>query len=326
MSTNKETHNYDLLRASYRNFIQICTTECKNLNEEQKKHIENIYRTKNVKKSIDTDLKKFCESGKYDFDNDYWKDYNFDENTLNELKSNSKINKFYQDLCNKMNSYFTSEKDNIEFVQPNFEDIKKYLSPEFFSKIQDNLSKYNSQSDTTNNNHSNENTSSNESTGSNENVGIDFPEFVVDLAKELSNEIEIPPELENINEPSELISKIMQEDGQKMVMNLMNKVTTKLQKKIDSGQINQTQMKQQAEECLQNIMKANPAMKEMIDQMVNGMGGAGASQFRQNQSKMNTKERLRQKLEKKKQQSQQVSKPDNDVNVTKSKTANKKKK
>jgi hypothetical protein len=242
-----------------------------------------------------------------------------------------------------MNLYFVSQSQNNNFVenneqqsnfiQPNLEEIKKYLSPEFFTNLTENLNKlkptfeenlnktfeenvnnksdnintenenYNNTKDnnTKDNNTENENYNSENSNFTN---NIEFPEFIVDLAKELSNEIEIPVELENISEPSELMAKMMQEDGQKMVMNLMNKVTTKLQKKIDSGQINQTQMKQQAEECLSNLMKANPAMKDMINQMVNGMGGAGASQFKQSQSKNDTKERLRQKLEKRKQQKQ----------------------
>jgi len=289
MSSNKDNKNYDKLRASYRNFIQITTTECKQLTDENRKYIESVYRQKNVKKSIDSELKRYCETGNYEFDNEYWNDYHFDETTQNELKSNNKIQKFYQDFCNKMNIYFNSEND-IKFEPPNFDEIKKYLSPELFTKLQENFNKCKTNLDENGNDEGNDN------------IGIEFPEFVVDLAKELSNEIEIPPELENISEPSELINKIMQEDGQKMVMNLMNKVTTKLQKKIDNGEINQTQMKQQAEECLQNIMKSNPAMKEMVDQMVNGMGGSVASQYRQTTSKMNTKERLRQKLEKKKQE------------------------
>lgn len=315
---------YDKLRVSYRNLIQIITSEVPNeiASNEVKKNWENIYRSKNVKKSIDLDLKDFCQSVEYTFNNIYWKDYCFDEKTIEFINQNTKIQRFYQDFLNKMSLYFnlvnqTNENDNFNFVPPNLEDIKKYLSPDFFTNLQENIERIRK---------STEDGSTENNTPSNlEN--IEFPDFIVDLAKELSNEIEIPPELENINEPSELIQKMMQEDGQKMVMNLMNKVSTKLQKKIDSGQINQNQMKEQAQECLNNLMKQNPAMKEMVDQMINGMKGPGVSEYKRNQSKANTRDRLRQKLEKKKQEAELNQKQEQEeIKFNEKTTTNKKKK
>lgn len=314
---------YDKLRVSYRNFIQIITSEVPNeiASNEVKKNWENVYRSKNVKKSIDNDLKFYCQSVEYTFSNIYWKDYSFTEETIKYLNENEKIQRFNQDFINKMSLYFNIvNKDENNFVPPNLEDIKKYLSPDFFTNLQENIEKIKKSTE--------ENNTDTENKPNLEN--IEFPEFIVDLAKELSNEIEIPPELENINEPSELIQKIMQEDGQKMVMNLMNKVSTKLQKKIDSGQINQNQMKEQAQECLNNLMKQNPAMKEMVDQMINGMKGPGVSEYKRNQSKANTRDRLRQKLEKKKQEAEcsqkqeQVNVDLKTYNVTQSKTNKKK--
>jgi hypothetical protein len=309
---------YDKLRVSYRNLIQIITTEVPNkiASNEVKKNWENVYRLKNVKKSIDNDLKDYCQSVEYTFANIYWKDYTFTEETIKFLNENEKIQTFNQDFINKMSLYFNvlnNEENN--FVPPNLEDIKKYLSPDFFTNLQENIERIKKSTE--------ENTSDTENKSNLEN--IEFPEFIVDLAKELSNEIEIPPELENINEPSELIQKIMQEDGQKMVMNLMNKVSTKLQKKIDSGQINQNQMKEQAQECLNNLMKQNPAMKEMVDQMINGMKGPGVSEYKRNQSKANTRERLRQKLEKKKQEAE-LNQQQEQINVENVSKSQKKKK
>jgi hypothetical protein len=309
---------YDKLRVSYRNLIQIITTQVPNefASNEVKKNWENVYRMKNVKKSIDNDLKDYCQSVEYTFANIYWKDYAFTEETIKFLNENQKIQTFNQDFINKMSLYFNvlnNEENN--FVPPNLEDIKKYLSPDFFTNLQENIERIKKTTE--------ENTSDTENKSNLEN--IEFPEFIVDLAKELSNEIEIPPELENINEPSELIQKIMQEDGQKMVMNLMNKVSTKLQKKIDSGQINQNQMKEQAQECLNNLMKQNPAMKEMVDQMINGMKGPGVSEYKRNQSKANTRERLRQKLEKKKQEAE-LNQQQEQVNVENVSKSQKKKK
>jgi len=310
---------YDKLRVSYRNLIQIITSEIPNeiASNEIKKNWENIYRLKNVKKSIDNDLKDYCKSVEYTFTNIYWKDYCFDEETIKYLNENEKIQRFNQDFINKMSLYFNivnNEENN--FVPPNLEDIKKYLSPDFFTNLQENIERIKKSSE--------ENNTETENKSNLEN--IEFPEFIVDLAKELSNEIEIPPELENINEPSELIQKIMQEDGQKMVMNLMNKVSTKLQKKIDSGQINQNQMKEQAQECLNNLIKTNPAMKEMVDQMISGMKGPGVSEYKRNQSKANTRDRLRQKLEKKKQEAELNQKTEQEQSNNTLKTTHKKKK
>jgi len=310
-TNNEDKEKYDKLRNSYRNLIQIITSEVpiEFTNDGVKEKWENVYRNKNVKKSIDTELKDFCQSKEHTFNNIYWNDYEFSQNVKDILTTNSKIQILYQDFINKMCLYFNTEEE-FNFVPPNLEELKKYLSPDFFTNLQETIEKIKKTTTT----EDKDNVENNENKGSDDNIlgNIEFPEFIVDLAKELSNEIEIPPELENINEPTELIQKIMNEDGQKMVMNLMNKVSTKLQKKIDSGQINQNQMKEQAQECLNNLMKQNPAMKEMVDQMISGMKGPGVSEYKRNQSKSNTRDRLRQKLEKKKKEKEQKLNNDKD--------------
>lgn len=113
--------SYEIVRENYRDLVQaIINIETDNGNN--KTHYQNIYKTKNIKKSIEVELKSyifelFSNSRKMQLTDYYWSDYSFSKNILsgdNELVLNCLRN--FESVCI---SYF---KNNIEVPRENIDE------------------------------------------------------------------------------------------------------------------------------------------------------------------------------------------------------------
>jgi hypothetical protein len=132
------------------------------------------------------------------------------------------------------------------------------------------------------------------------------------LAKEMAEEITeefkemLGPEAENLTNTDDAMKLFMKDP--KKLMSLMKKISTKLDKKMESGDISREEMMQEASEMLNKMkeMGGGDKMKEMFEKFAKGMGGLGKNmRLDQNAlTRMNTfeesKTRMRSKLQQKK--------------------------
>jgi hypothetical protein len=132
------------------------------------------------------------------------------------------------------------------------------------------------------------------------------------LAKEMADEISgefidlIDEDMKNTKDPQQIIQKLMK--NPKKVMDLMKKVSTKLDGKLKSGEISREELMKEAQEIFGKMkdMGGQEQFKEMFETMAKNMGGMGKN-MRMDQSKLdrmmkeNTlKDKMRQKLAQKK--------------------------
>lgn len=109
--------------------------------------------------------------------------------------------------------------------------------------------------------------------------------IISDIAKELTGELDLDKmDMGNPKNMNEAFSNIMGGGGGNNFFNLISKVGEKIQKKVESGQINQGDLIKEAQKMMSGLK--NP------EQMAKSMAG--------NRGKESTKDRLRRKLEEKK--------------------------
>lgn len=114
------------------------------------------------------------------------------------------------------------------------------------------------------------------------------------LAQELAGEINVN-DLglgEDINDnPAKLLETLMSGDNSNNLMNMIQKVGSKIQSKISNGEVNEAQLLNEA----QNLM-GGLGDNDLLSNMMKNMGGGGGLG---NNKKNKTRDRLRKKLEKK---------------------------
>lgn len=265
---------YEELRITYRNLIQNILTSTFITNTQHKDDIHKVYLKKNIKKSIDNELSNYYKNifeskSVMKFTDTYWNEYEFENSDNLTQQFRVQLDEFYL-ACDK---YF-----NNNVNQNKTENIDFNLLSDFINQL------------------SFESDKTNESTSSSEHI---FPDFIVNLAKEISTEIDIPKELTDVNDPKEILQKMMSQDGQQMIFNMMNKVSSKLNNKIDSGELDADNIQKQAQDCLSDLMNKNPGMNEMINKMTSSFIPNGTNTTKSDKN-TKTRERLQNKLKNKK--------------------------
>jgi len=132
------------------------------------------------------------------------------------------------------------------------------------------------------------------------------------LAKEMAEEITdefkemLGPEVEGLNNTDDAMKLFMKDP--KKLMSLMKKISTKLDKKMQDGDISREEMMQEASEMLNKMkeMGGGERMKDMFEKFAKGMGGLGKN-MRMDQNAVNrmttfeeSKTRMRSKMQQKK--------------------------
>lgn len=304
-------NSYELLRKNYRDVIQTILDHIDNLTENEsrneycnmKKHISNIYRSKNVKKSIDVDLKNYIlelntENKKISFHDSYWSDYNFTRSVLEIENIEKVLGEMYQSALKYFCLLEVPEENSYENKKSNIFD------GDFFSIIDSiikNLPEQNFEKDSCQNTE-NQEECFNKSP-------FPFPEEIVKLAQELSSEINIPDSFYDENNDSEfgknpkkIFEKLTTSEGQSVLMNMMEKVSSKLNQKISSGEIDPTQMQNSAQECLEKIMKNSDfenVLKNFSPENMQNIFNTNNVNVNNLEKTNETKKRLQKKLKKK---------------------------
>ena len=130
------------------------------------------------------------------------------------------------------------------------------------------------------------------------------------LAQEIADETaaELDIDTENITGVSDIFSKLFKNPGQ--LMGMIKKVSSKLDQKLKSGEINEAELMKEANELVEK-MKNTPGMKDMEKMLGKmGMGGKGGkvnmnmfqSMMQSNIKKSSQKERMVNKLNQRKQE------------------------
>ena len=128
------------------------------------------------------------------------------------------------------------------------------------------------------------------------------------LAREIAEETaeELTDDMTDVNTVGDVFKKLFRNPGK--LMQLVKKVGSKLDSKLQSGEMKESDLMQEATDLIGKMNKM-PGMKEM-NQMLGKMGlgaqnkmnmGALHSKIQQNMKMANTRERLQQKLAMKKQ-------------------------
>lgn len=132
------------------------------------------------------------------------------------------------------------------------------------------------------------------------------------LAKEMAEEISgdfmdfMDEDMRNTTDPTQVIQKLMK--NPKKMMDLMKKVSTKLDTKLQSGEISKEELMKEASDIFSKMKETGgmDQFKDMFEKMKRGMGGAGKN-VRMDTSKMNTmmkqndlREKMKKKLEQRK--------------------------
>ena len=138
-----------------------------------------------------------------------------------------------------------------------------------------------------------------------------------EIAEEVANDLDIDPE--DANNTNDIFKKLLRDPTK--LMSLVKTVSKKLEDKIKSGEIKQSELLEEASDMI-NKMKNMPGMKNMQDMFKNmgvpmppGMGGQGGSKmnFGAMEAKLNTnikqaqmRERMLNKLKKDKEHQQNM--------------------
>tara|TARA_B110000285_G_scaffold196831_1_gene228043 strand:- start:8 stop:907 length:900 start_codon:yes stop_codon:yes gene_type:complete len=120
--------------------------------------------------------------------------------------------------------------------------------------------------------------------------------IISDIAKELTNELDLDKlDLGNPQNMNEAFSNIMGGAGGNNFFDLISKVGEKIQSKVESGQINQTDLISEAQKMMGGLQNPEQMAKSMMNK--NGFGKSKGPET--------TRERLRRKLDKKEKEAEQ---------------------
>jgi len=137
-------------------------------------------------------------------------------------------------------------------------------------------------------------------------MGGKIGKLAQEIADETASELDI--DTTNINGVGDIFSKLFKNPGQ--LMNMIKKVSSKLDQKLKSGEIKESELMQEANELVEK-MKNTPGMKDMEKMLGKmGMGGKGGkvnmnmfqSMMKSNIKKSSQKERMLNKLKQRKQE------------------------
>ena len=133
------------------------------------------------------------------------------------------------------------------------------------------------------------------------------------LAQEIADETakDLDIDTDNISNIGDVFSKLFKNPGK--LTNMIKKVSTKLDEKLKSGEINKSELMQEANEIMQKL-QSTPGMKGM-EKMFSNMGGLGGkntklnmnlfkSMMERNAKQSSQKERMLRKLERRKMEKQ----------------------
>ena len=137
-------------------------------------------------------------------------------------------------------------------------------------------------------------------------MGGKIGKLAQEIADETASELDI--DTNNINGISDIFSKLFKNPGQ--LMNMIKKVSSKLDQKLKSGEIKEAELMKEANDLVEK-MKNTPGMKDMEKMLGKmGMGGKGGkvnmnmfqSMMKSNIKKSSQKERMLNKLKQRKQE------------------------
>lgn len=262
-STCMTTEKYDKLRKMYRDLVQLLMSRHDAASAE---HIHRTYRGRNVRSSIDTELRAYIDDVSLDIKNakihdsescavhyahTYWSAYAF-----KDLQ--------YDEKVWRMTAYFEAvAADYFAETSRTTAPVSAPTEIHAGDVVEATPTKDGEWEDVP------DTADGRDTADPNDNV---FPEFIVELAKDLSREIEIPAEISQSEDPKDILQKMMSEDGMRMVSDMMQKVSAKLQHKVKSGELDPNQIRAQAQSCLRKMAKQNPQMKDMVDAILSGKG------------------------------------------------------
>jgi hypothetical protein len=268
---------YSKLREKYRDLVQyILKTEVGDALTKAQYQI--VYRTKNVRKSIDRDMQEYYAELKHTggvmkISDPYWDDYKFSVFIKEHFDENGTV--YLIDLTEAARLYFEGQgleqppseddprkqdetENNNDFAEiPEF--LRSFINNEAFTKMFDNMCSVGSED-------------KREASDGEQNVApIEFPEEIVKLAQELSAEIQIPdflnldgsPSAES-STPKKLFEKLTTQEGQQVFRNLIQKTSEKIKGKIDSGEIDEEKIRSSAQDCLKSFLEKNSDLQDML--------------------------------------------------------------
>jgi hypothetical protein len=125
-----------------------------------------------------------------------------------------------------------------------------------------------------------------------------------ELADEISKEVKIPESFKNITNPKDIFKIMFNKEGKDFMEEMVKTVGGKIQDKIKSGKISEKDLFSQAQKMMGNVFN-NPmfaAMGGMPGMAGMGAMAAGDQQEEQNEKKENLRNKMRDKLKKKKGQ------------------------
>ena len=143
-------------------------------------------------------------------------------------------------------------------------------------------------------------------------MGGKIGKLAQEIADETASELDI--DTDNINGIGDIFSKLFKNPGQ--LMNMIKKVSSKLDQKLKSGEIKEAELMKEASELVEK-MKNTPGMKDMEKMLGKmGMGGNGGkvnmnmfqSMMKSNIKKSSQKERMLNKLKQRKQEKELMEK------------------
>jgi len=138
-------------------------------------------------------------------------------------------------------------------------------------------------------------------------LGGKLGKLAQEIAEETANEIEI--DLNSVDDPKQVFEKMFKNPTK--LMDLIKNVGSKIEEKVKSGEVNETELMKEASEMMDK-MKDMPGMKNM-ESMLGKMGlpvgkdakinmGAFQSMMKSNIKKSTQKDRMKKKLEENKKQ------------------------
>jgi hypothetical protein len=125
-----------------------------------------------------------------------------------------------------------------------------------------------------------------------------------ELADEISKEVKIPDSFKNITNPKDIFKIMFNKEGKEFMEEMVKTVGGKIQDKIKSGKISEKDLFSQAQKMMGNVFN-NPmfsAMGGMPGMAQMGAMAAGDQQEEKNEKKEQLRNKMRDKLKKKKGQ------------------------
>jgi hypothetical protein len=257
------------------------------MNDFFKNMMENMDMSNNNidEKSFEEMMKNFSNKGSpLDFE-EMMKNFSNKGSPMNveEMMKNMDISGLgtnFMDMMKNMEGFKDMEKNMFSDVSNNFKDIP---NPE---DLQDHLNSL---------------------------MGGKIGQLAQEIANDTAKDLDIDPE--NISNVNDVFSKLFKNPGK--LMGMIKKVSSKLDEKLKSGELKETELMKEASELVEK-MKNTPGMKNMENMLnkmgLGGMGGMGGakggkvnmnlfqSMMKQNIKKSSNRDRMLQKLKERKLQ------------------------